>query len=120
MSRSLNKVMLIGNVGAVPEVRTAAGGSRVASFSVATNRRWTDRDGRELEKTEWHRVIAWDPLAARLERALRKGERVFVEGRIEYRSWEDRSGRTRYATEVIADEVIPLGPRLQHEEHHPS
>jgi single-strand DNA-binding protein len=113
--------MLIGNVGAVPEVRTAAGGSRVASFPLATSRRWTDRDGRELEKTEWHRVIAWDPLTALVERGLRKGERVYVEGRIEYRSWEDRTGRTRYATEIIADEVIPLGgPRTQLEAHHPS
>lgn len=114
MSRSLNKAVLIGNVGADPEVRTAANGSRVATFSLATNRRWTDRGGRELEKTEWHRVVAWDPLAGIAEKSVRRGERVFVEGRIEHRTWEDSSGRTRYATEIVAQDLVPLGsPKAQ-------
>jgi single-strand DNA-binding protein len=108
MSRSLNKAVLIGNVGADPEVRTTAGGSRVASFSLATSRRWTTRDGREHEKTEWHRVVAWDRLAEDVERFVRKGDRVYAEGRLEYRTWEDASGRTRYATEIVAQELIPL------------
>lgn len=109
MSRSLNRAVLIGNVGADPEVRTTAGGSRVASFSLATSRRWTTRTGREQEKTEWHRVVAWDRLAEDVERFVRKGDRVYAEGRLEYRSWEDSSGRTRYATEIVAQELIPLG-----------
>ncbi|HEX7050952.1 MAG TPA: single-stranded DNA-binding protein [Longimicrobiales bacterium] len=109
MSRSLNRAMLIGNVGADPEVRTTAGGNRVASFSLATGRRWTGRDGQAHERTDWHRIIAWDRLAELTERFVRRGDRVYVEGRIEYRSWEDSSGRTRYATEVIAGDLIPLG-----------
>lgn len=109
MSRSLNKAVLIGNVGADPEVRTTASGNRVASFSLATSRHWTTRDGREHEKTEWHRVVAWDRLAEEVGRFVRKGDRVYAEGRLEYRSWQDASGRTRYATEVVAQELIPLG-----------
>lgn len=109
MSRSLNKAVLIGNVGADPEIRTTASGSRVASFSLATHRRWTDRSGRQQEKTEWHRVIAWDPLVDLVERNLRKGERIYVEGRVEYRTWENASGHTRHATEIIAEDLILLG-----------
>jgi len=109
MSRSLNKAVLIGHVGADPEVRTTAGGARVATFSLATSRRWTTGNGREHEKTEWHRVVAWDRLAEVVERFVRKGDRVYAEGRLEYRSWQDASGRTRYATEIVAEELIPLG-----------
>lgn len=109
MSRSLNKAMLIGNVGADPEVRTTAGGARVATFSLATSRRWTGRTGQDQEKTEWHRVVAWDRLAEVVERFVRKGERLYVEGRIEYRSWEDGAGQTRYSTEIIAQELLLLG-----------
>jgi single-strand DNA-binding protein len=108
MSRSLNKAMLIGNVGADPEVRTTASGTRVASLSLATNRRWTDSDGRTREKTDWHRVIAWDRLADVVDRFVKRGDRLFVEGRVEYRSWEDASGQTRSATEIIAQELILL------------
>ncbi|HEX6940323.1 MAG TPA: single-stranded DNA-binding protein [Longimicrobiales bacterium] len=108
MSRSLNKAMLIGNVGADPEVRTTAGGTRVASVSLATHRRWSDREGQAHERTDWHRVIAWDRLADVIERFVKRGDRLFVEGRIEYRSWEDSAGHTRYATEIIAQEVILL------------
>lgn len=108
MNRSLNKAMLIGHVGADPEVRTSAGGKRVATLSLATDRRWTDRSGVSHQKTEWHRVIAWDRLADVAERFVKRGDRLFVEGRLEYRSWEDPTGRTRYATEVIADDLIPL------------
>jgi single-strand DNA-binding protein len=103
--------MLIGNVGAPPEVRTAAGGVRVASFSLATSRRWADRSGGQQEKTDWHRVVAWDRLADLVQRGVRKGDRLYVEGRLEYRSWADPAGRTRYATEVVAEDLIPLaGP----------
>ncbi len=111
MGRSLNKAMLIGNVGADPDVRTTASGTRVATVSLATSRRWTDRGGQTHEKTEWHRVIAWDRLAEIVDRFVKRGDRLFVEGRIEYRSWEDSAGQTRYATEVIAHDVILLDGR---------
>ena len=117
MSRSLNKVMLIGNLGADPEVRSTNNGSRVATLSVATSRQWSGQGGEKQEKTEWHRVICWNnkgkgaQLADVAEKYMKKGDRVYVEGRIEYRTWEDREKQTRYVTEVIAREVIMLGSR---------
>ena len=115
MSRSLNKVMLIGNLGADPEVRSTNNGSRVATLSVATSRQWSAPSGEKQEKTEWHRVICWNNKGSQLadvaEKYMKKGDRVYVEGRIEYRTWEDREKQTRYVTEVIAREVIMLGSR---------
>lgn len=111
MSRSLNKAMIIGNLGADPEVRSTGSGTRVATLSVATSRGWTDRSGQAQEKTEWHRVVAWDKLAEICERYLKKGDRVYVEGRIEYRQWEGQDGQTRYTTEIRAREMIMLGGR---------
>ena len=91
MSRSLNKVSLIGNLGADPEVRSTSGGTRVATLSVATSRRWTSASGEQQEKTEWHRVVLWNTkfqqLADVAEKYLKKGDKVFVEGRLEYRTW---------------------------------
>jgi single-strand DNA-binding protein len=111
MARSLNKVMLIGNLGADPEVRAVGSGTRVANFNVATSRSWTGRDGQQQEKTEWHRIVAWDKLAEIAERFLKKGERVYVEGEIEYRSYEDKEGVTKYITEIRAREMMMLGGR---------
>lgn len=111
MSRSLNKAMIIGNLGADPEIRSTGSGTRVATLSVATSRSWTDRSGQTQEKTEWHRVVAWDRLAEICERYLSKGDRVYVEGRIEYRQWEGQDGQTRYTTEIRAREMIMLGGR---------
>jgi single-strand DNA-binding protein len=108
MSRSLNLAVLIGHVGATPEVRTTRSGQRVATLSLATDRRSAGSDGAARQKTEWHRVIAWDELVRQVER-VRRGERVYVEGRVEYRSWEDRAGRTRRATEIIAQDLWVLG-----------
>lgn len=109
MSRSLNKAMIIGNLGADPEVRSTSSGTRVATMSVATSRRWTDRSGRDQERTEWHRVVAWDRLAEICEEYLSKGDRIYIEGRIEYRQWEGQDGQTRYTTEIRAREMIMLG-----------
>ena len=113
MSRSLNKVMLIGNLGADPEVRSTNNGSRVATLSVATSRQWTTQSGEKQEKTEWHRVVCWNNKGAMLadvaEKFMKKGDRIYVEGRIEYRTWEDREKQTRYTTEIIAREVLMLG-----------
>lgn len=111
MSRSLNKAILIGNLGHDPEVRTTGSGKRVAHLSVATERQWTDREGNEQKRVEWHRVIAWDKLAEIAEQYLSKGERVYVEGEIQYRSYEDGEGITRYVTEINARDLIMLGGR---------
>ena len=111
MARSLNKVMLIGNLGADPEIRSTNSGTRVATLSVATSRSWTGAQGDQQEKTEWHRVIAWERLAEIVERYLKKGDRVYIEGRIEYRQWEGKDGQTRYTTEIRAREMIMLGGR---------
>ncbi len=116
MSRSLNKVLLIGNLGNDPEVRSTASGTKVATLSVATSRQWTGSTGEKQEKTEWHRVVLWNNnrgsgLADVAERFLKKGSSVYIEGRIEYRTWEDREGKTRYTTEVVGRELIMLSGR---------
>ena len=109
MARSLNKALLIGNLGSDPEIRTTSDGTKVAGLSVATNRNWTDSDGQAQERTEWHRVVAWTHLAEIAERFLSKGDRVYIEGEIQYRSYEDRDGATRYITEIRARELVMLG-----------
>lgn len=109
MSRSLNKVMLIGNVGSDPEVRTTGGGIKVAKFSLATNRTWNDRNGQRQEKTEWHRLTAWDRLADLIEQYVKKGDRIYVEGSIEYSQTEDENGKPRYWTDIVVREMLMLG-----------
>jgi single-strand DNA-binding protein len=115
MSRSLNKVMLMGNLGNDPEVRSTAGGGKVASFSLATSRVWNDQAGVKQEKTEWHKCIAWNQgtvkLADVVENYCKKGKPVYVEGSIEYRQWQDKEGQTRYSTEIRVRELILLGGR---------
>ena len=109
MSRSLNKVMLIGNVGSDPEVRTTGGGIKVAKFSLATNRTWNDRSGQRQEKTEWHRLTAWDRLADLIEQYVKKGDRLYVEGSIEYSQTEDENGKPRYWTDIVVRDLVMLG-----------
>ncbi len=113
MSRSLNKVTLIGNLGNDPEVRSTTGGSRVATFSLATSRSWNDQAGAKQEKTEWHRCVAWNSKGSQLadvvEKYVKKGDKLYVEGRIEYRQWQDKDGQTRYSTEINVRELIMLG-----------
>ncbi len=112
MSRSMNKAILVGNLGADPEVRSTSNGSRVATLSIATSRQWKDKAGEKQEKTEWHRVVFWNTkfstLADIAERYCKKGDKVYVEGSIEYRSWQDREGQTRYTTEINGRELILL------------
>lgn len=121
MSRSLNKAMLIGNLGADPEVRSTANGTRVATLSIATSRQWNNQAGERQEKTEWHRVVLWNNKGSNLadfaEKYLKKGDRVYVEGRIEYRTWEDREGKTRYTTEINAREILSMGSRGERAEN---
>jgi single-strand DNA-binding protein len=113
VSRSLNKVMLIGNLGSDPEVRSTTGGNRVATFSLATSRQWNSPSGEKQEKTEWHRCVVWNSKASTLadvvEKYCKKGDRVYVEGRIEYRQWQDKENQTRYSTEVNVRELVMLG-----------
>lgn len=111
MSRSLNRVQIIGNLGADPELRSTPSGARVATLSVATSRRWNDRQGQQQEKTEWHRVIFWEKLAEICERYLKRGDKVYVEGSIEYRQYQDKDGQTKYITEIRGREMIMLGGR---------
>ena len=113
MSRSLNKVTLIGNLGNDPEVRSTTGGNRVATFSLATSRSWNDASGTKQEKTEWHRCVVWNTKSSQLadivEKYVKKGDKLYVEGRIEYRQWQDKDGQTRYTTEINVRELIMLG-----------
>ncbi|OIP26188.1 MAG: single-stranded DNA-binding protein [Dehalococcoidia bacterium CG2_30_46_9] len=108
---SLNKVMLIGNVGNDPEMRYTPGGNPVTSFSVATNRRYTDSNGETKEETEWFRVIAWRKLAESCNQFVTKGKRVYVEGRLRTRNWEGQDGQKRVSVEVVANRVLFLDRR---------
>jgi single-strand DNA-binding protein len=109
MSRSLNKVMLIGNVGSEPEMRTTGGGTKFAKVSLATNRTFNDKQGNRQEKTEWHRLTFWDRLAELVEQYVKKGDRIYVEGRIEYSQTEDDKGNQRFWTDIIVQEMVLLG-----------
>lgn len=108
MARGLNKAMLIGNLGRDPEMRHTASGSAVCTFSMATNESWV-KDGERQERTEWHNIVTWDKLAEICERYLSKGSKVYVEGRIQTRSWDDKTtGQKKYMTEIVADQMMML------------
>ena len=109
MSRSLNKVMLIGNVGQEPEVRVTPSGAKVAKVSLATNRSWKDKSGLQKEDTQWHRLTFFGKLADVAEQWVRKGDRLYVEGRIEYSTTTGEDGTVRYWTDVIVNEMVMLG-----------
>lgn len=109
MARSINKVILIGNLGADPELRYTPAGSALATFSVATSESWKDKDGNTQEKTEWHRVVVWNKLAEIAGEYLKKGSQVYVEGRLTTRSWQDKDGVKRYMTEVVGLSFLMLG-----------
>jgi single-strand DNA-binding protein len=112
MARDLNKVMIIGRLGIDPEMRYTSSGSPVTTFRVATSRQWRDSNGETREETEWFSVVAWNKLAEICNQYLSKGTRVYLEGRLQTRSWEDQqSGQTRYKTEVIASDMIILDSR---------
>ncbi len=107
----LNKCMIIGNLGADPEMRYTANGQAVTTFSVATSRTFNDASGERREETEWFRVVAWARLAELCAQYLTKGRQVYVEGRMQTRSWEGQDGQKRYTTELVAQEVKFLGGR---------
>ena len=108
----LNKVMIIGNLGADPEMRYTPSGAAVANFNVACNRRWTNRQtGEQHEETEWVRVVLWERLAEIASQYLQKGSQIYIEGRLQTREWEDRDGNRRWTTEVIGRDMVMLGGR---------
>ena len=108
MSRSLNKVMLIGNVGSEPDIRATSSGTQVAKVSLATNRQWKDGSGQQKEKTEWHRLTFFGRLVDIVDQWVKKGDRLYVEGRIEY-SESESDGQKKYWTDIIVAEMVMLG-----------
>ena len=108
---SVNKVILVGNLGKDPELRYTSSGTAVATFSLATSERYKDKNGDQQEKTEWHNVVAWRNLAEICGKYLHKGKQVYIEGRIQTRSYDDRDGNKRYMTEIVADQMQMLGSR---------
>jgi len=109
----INKVILVGNLGKDPEVRHLEGGTSVANFTLATNEYYKDKQGNRVERTEWHNIAAWRGLAEMAEKYLKKGQQVYVEGKIRTRQYQDKDNQTRYITEIIADEITMLGGRPQ-------
>ncbi len=107
----VNKVILIGNLGADPEIRYTQSGTPVATFNMATTRRWKDKDGQPQEETEWHRIVVWARLAEICGEYLNKGSKVYIEGRLQTRKWQDQNGNDRWTTEVVAQEMKMLSPR---------
>ncbi|MGL4364045.1 MAG: single-stranded DNA-binding protein [Bacteroidales bacterium] len=108
---SLNKVMLIGNVGKDPEVRHLDSGIATTTITLATSETYTDKSGQRVTNTEWHNIVLWRQLAELAEKYIRKGTQIFVEGKMRTRSWEDKEGQKRYTTEVVADTLRLLGRR---------
>ena len=105
----VNKVILVGNLGKDPEVRYTPSGKAITSFSIATTENWKDKEGNKQEKTEWHKIVTFDRLAEICGEYLAKGRQVYIEGRIQTRSWDDKSGVKRYTTEVVANVMQMLG-----------
>jgi single-strand DNA-binding protein len=113
MSRGLNKVMIIGHLGRDPEMRYTPSGRPVTTFSVATSRSWHSADGERHEETEWFNIVAWGSLAEICNQHLRKGQQVYIEGRLQTRRWEDAEGNKHFTTELVAKEMIMLGERRE-------
>lgn len=105
----VNKVIIVGRLGQDPEVKTIAGGNTVARLNVATSENWNDKSGQKQERTEWHRIVVWGKLAELCGKYLAKGRQVYLEGRLQTRSWEDQQGQKKYTTEIVANTVQFLG-----------
>ncbi len=111
MARSVNKVILLGNLGKDAELSYIASGQAVSKFSLATNRRWKDKSDQWQEETEWHNIVVWGKTAENLTQYLTKGQKVYVEGRIKSRTWEGRDGAKHYSTDIIANDVVLVSGR---------
>lgn len=109
MNAMRNKVQLIGHVGQEPEIKTFDGGKKVANFTLATNESYKNEKGEKVEQTEWHRVSAWGKVADIIEKYVTKGKEIAIEGKLTYRSYEDKNGEKRYTTEVVANDILLLG-----------
>lgn len=107
----INKVILIGNLGADPEIRYTQSGAPVVNFRIATTERWKGQDGQQQEQTEWHKIVAWRRLAEICAEFLSKGSKVYIEGKLQTRKWQDQNGNDRYTTEIVAKEMQMLTPR---------
>ncbi len=105
----VNKVILVGNLGKDPELRSTTSGTSVCEFSIATGESWKGKDGQQQERTEWHRIVVWGKLGENCAKFLSKGRQVYLEGRLQTRSWEDKDGNKRYTTEIVARDVQFLG-----------
>ncbi len=105
----VNKVILVGRLGADPEIRYTPSGSAVANFNIATSENWKNKDGQREEKTEWHKIVAFGRLAEICGEYLSKGKQIYIEGRLQTRSWEDKDGNKRWSTEVVANNMQMLG-----------
>jgi single-strand DNA-binding protein len=111
MTRGLNKVILIGHMGCDPEMRYTPSGRPVTSFSLATSRSWTSSEGERRQETEWFNIVTWGNLAEICKQYLTKGQQIYIEGRLQTRSWQDETGKKHFRTEVVANEMIILGDR---------
>ena len=121
MSGSVNKVILIGNLGKEPDVRHLENGATVANFPIATSENYKDRKtGEKVSQTEWHNIVVWRGLADITERYLKKGDKVYIEGKLRTRSWQDQDGNTKYTTEVVADNLTMLGKSYDNSTSPPS
>lgn len=116
---SVNKAIIVGNLGRDPEIRHTQSGAAVANFSIATNEAWNNRDGQREERTEWHRVVAFGKLADICGQYLKKGKQVYIEGRLQTRNWDDREGNKRSTTEIVATNMVMLGGRAGVDESDP-
>lgn len=114
----VNKVILIGNLGKDPEVKTLENGTKVCNFPIATSETWKDKQGQKKEQTEWHNIVLWRSLAEIAERYLGKGSQVYIEGKLRTRQWEDKDGNKRYTTEVIGDTLTMLGKKPEADGSH--
>lgn len=117
MANGVNKVILIGNLGKDPEITTFENGVKKAAFSLATTESYKNREGQKVDQTEWHNVVMWRGLAEVAESYLKKGNQVFIEGRIKTRSYDDKDGNKRYITEILADNLTMLGGRREGAEY---
>lgn len=112
----VNKVILVGRLGADPELRYTPSGAAVANFTMATSENWKDKEGQKQEKTEWHKIVVFAKLAEICGQYLNKGKQIYIEGRIQTRQWEDRDGNKRYTTEIVANQMQMLGSPSQNQQ----
>ncbi len=113
MNSLRNRVQLIGNLGADPEIKTLEGNKKVARLSIATNDEYTDKNGQKVKQTQWHNLVVWGKLADTCEKYLAKGKEIAIEGKLTYRTWNDKDGKTHNITEVIVNELLMMGGKAK-------